>query len=221
MVHLQIDVEIELRTAFHTTGNLRRLGVDKALARNAEGQWVIPATTLKGFLRENAEVLLHTWGHTVCIGPEPGNMCDAQALCAVCQTFGTPRHPSPLRFGDARPISPEGETAIRSGVAISRHRRAARPQRLFFVETTEAMPTQWYARCEGEFQDSNAAKATAALLTMAARWGTAIGGGKTRGLGWIKHMKLEATLNGNALSEADLLPFWQAWQQEGKHVVEG
>lgn len=64
------------------------------------------------------------------------------------------------------------------------------------------------------------AKAAAALLTVAARWGKAIGGGKTRGLGWIKGMDLKATLNGVALSEEDLLPFWQAWK-EGKDVVEG
>lgn len=219
MEHLQIDVDLELETAFHTTGNLRRLGADKALARDAEGRWVIPATTLKGFLRENAEVLLRVWGHPVCTGPEPGNMCKGQALCMVCQVFGNPQHPSPVRFSDAIATSPERETAIRSGVAISRHRRAAYPQRLFFVETTEAMPTQWHARCEGEFQDPRAAKAAAALVALAARWGKAIGGGKSRGLGWIKRIEVRIALNENELSEQDLFPFWRAWE-EGKDVAE-
>ncbi|MGC8838608.1 MAG: RAMP superfamily CRISPR-associated protein [Anaerolineae bacterium] len=221
MEHLRIDVGLELETAFHTTGNLRRLGADKALARSAEGHWVIPATTLKGFLRENAEILLRTWGHeNVCTGPEPATMCKDQPLCLVCQIFGNPRHPSPLRFSDAVLLTFEAETAVRSGVAISRHRRAAFPQRLFFLETTQAIPTRWHATCEGEFKDLHIAKAAAALVALAARWGRAVGGGKTRGLGWIKDVELKTTLNGNTLLEDDLFPFWQAWK-EGKDVAEG
>ncbi|MGQ9654651.1 MAG: RAMP superfamily CRISPR-associated protein [Thermodesulfobacteriota bacterium] len=220
MEYLRITVDLELRTAFHTTGNLRRLGADKTMARNAEGRLVIPATTLKGFLREKAEVLLRTWGHEVCTGPGLENTCDGQAPCLVCRVFGNPRHPSPLRFGDATLQTLEAETAIRSGVGISRHRQASYPQRLFFLETTEAMPTRWRAQCEGEFKDVRTAKAAAALVVLAARGGTAIGGGKTRGLGWIEKLQVRAALNESELLEQELVPFWQAWE-EGKDVAEG
>ncbi|MGQ9586532.1 MAG: RAMP superfamily CRISPR-associated protein [Anaerolineae bacterium] len=215
MEHLQIDIDLELETALHSTGNLRRLGADRALARSAEGGWVIPATTVKGFLRENGETFLRTWGHAVCTGPEPGNMCDGQSPCLVCRIFGNPCHPSPLRFNDAVLITPETGTAIHSGVAISRHRRAAYPQRLFFLETTETTPSRWHASCEGDFRDAGTAKAAAALVALAARWGTAIGGGKSRGLGWIKQVQVKIVLNGTKILEQDLLPFWQAWK-EGK-----
>lgn len=218
MEYLEIDLLFNLSTAFHTTGNLRRPGVDKTLARDSEGRWVIPATTVKGFLRERAEILLRTWGHRVCIGPEPGKMCNSQTLCLICQVFGNPRHLSTLHFADGLPLI-EMDSAVRSGVAISRHRRAAYPQRLFFLETTEPMPTQWRARCEGDFPDADTAKKAAALVALAARWGTAIGGGKTRGLGWIKDVQVKATLNEAKIAEQDLMPFWEAWK-EGRNVAE-
>lgn len=215
--HLKIELRFSLGSAFHTTGNLRHPGADRALARNAVGQPVIPATTVKGFLREKAEVLLRTWGHPVCTGPEPGGMCDGP-LCLVCRVFGNPRHPASLRFSDATLLAPVG-SAVRSGVAISRHRRAAYPQRLFFTETTEPMPTQWWATCEGVFGDAGAAKRAAALVALAARWGAAIGGGKTRGLGWIDAVQVKATLNGTEIPEQDLAQLWRAWK-EGKDVAE-
>ncbi|WP_298490570.1 RAMP superfamily CRISPR-associated protein [uncultured Chloroflexus sp.] len=218
MVHLLIELRFNLSTAFHSTGNFRRWGVDKALARDAEGRQVIPATTVKGFLRERAEILLRAWGHAVCLGPEPANMCDGRTPCLVCQVFGNPRFPSPLHFADGVPLI-EVSTTVRSGVAISRHRRAAYPQRLFFIETTEPMPTRWQAQCEGDFPDKNEAQKAAALIAMAARWGTAIGGGKTRGLGWIKDVRVKAVLNGAEIPEQDLVPIWQAWK-EGKNVAE-
>ncbi|MGB9872245.1 MAG: RAMP superfamily CRISPR-associated protein [Anaerolineae bacterium] len=215
MEHLVVELRFILNTAFHSTGNLRRLGVDKTLARNAEGQWVIPATTVKGFLREKAEVLLRTWGHPVCIGPEPANMCDGQVPCLVCQVFGNPRHLSALRFADAAPISEVG-SGVRSGVAISRHRRAAYSQRLFFVETTGPGATEWWAECEGDFQDVDEAKTAAALVALAACWGTAIGGGKSRGLGWIEKVQVKAVLNGTEVSEQELQSIWQAWREGWK-----
>jgi len=222
MNYLKVTIEFCLGTAFHTTGNRRRWEADKALALDVEGQYVIPATTVKGFLREKAELLLRTWGHQVCTGPEPSRMCDSTSLCLVCQVFGNPRHSSPLRFSDARFTAPAFHaigTAIRSGVAISRYRRAASPQRLFFVETTQAMPTHWIATCEGYFQSTQAAQEAAALLALAAAWGTAIGGGRSRGLGWLTQSQVkEAFLDGEPIALETLEQFWRDWEG-GKDVA--
>lgn len=217
MEHLVIELRFNMNTAFHITGNIRRPGVDKALARDFEGRWVIPATSVKGFLREKAEMLLRTWGHSVCIGPEPRNMCKGHTFCLVCQVFGNPRFPSTLRFTDGSPLI-EMDSVVRSGVAISRHRWAVYPQRLFFTETTQPAPTQWQAQCEGVFPDADTAIMAAALMTLAARWAKAIGGGKTRGLGWIEKVQIKATLNGNEIPKHDLTSFWQDWK-EGKNVA--
>lgn len=218
MKHLLIELCFHLNTAFHSTGNLRRLGVDKALACDCERHWVIPATTVKGFLREKAEILLRTWGHAVCTGPEPQNMCAHPNLCPVCQVFGNPRSVSVLRFTDGSPTVGI-ENAVRSGVAISRNRRAAYPQRLFFLETTSPTPTSWIATCEGYFSDIDAAKRAAALVSLAAHWGTTIGGSKSRGLGWIEMILVKATLDGTEIPEQDLVAFWQAWK-EGANVAD-
>lgn len=215
--HLKIELFLHLDTAFHCTGNVRRPGVDKALARNAQGCWTIPATTLKGFLREKCEILLRTWGREVCIGPNPESMCRADTPCLVCQVFGNPQRLSALRFTDGV-AHDETESAIRSGVAISRYRRAAVPQRLFFIETTAPLPTEWYACCEGDFPDVDSAKTAAALVALAARWGTAIGGSKSRGLGWIQKIRVKATLDCAEIPEEELVARWQGWKEEA-HVA--
>ncbi len=219
MSKLAIAMKITLETAFHTTGNLRRLGVDRALARAPEGVPVLPATTLKGFLREKAELLLQAWGHPVCTGPEPDHLCKGPEPCLICRVFGSPRWPSSLHFSDGHLINEETTSSVRAGVAISRHRRAAFPQRLFFVETTSLPSTQWHARCEGYFPSPSLAQEAAALVALAARWGIAIGGGKTRGLGWIRQIEMEARIDDQVVPEAELKAIWQAWW-EGRHVAE-
>jgi len=217
---LEIELRIEIGTALHTTGNQRRLGVDKAQALDVQDQPVLPATTLKGFLRARAEQILRSWGHQVCMGPGPDSMCGENAPCLVCRVFGNPRFRAPLRFRDAHPDSPgDSALAVRSGVAISRYRRAAYPQRLFFLETAGPYGTQWRALCEGYFSDRGAALEAAALVALAARWGYAIGGGRTRGLGWIEGVEVLAAVDGAPLEPSALARFWLAWER-GSHVAE-
>ena len=219
MEHLHLKLHLTLDTAFHTTGNRRRWGADKAMAVSPDGDYVIPATTLKGALRERAETLLRTWGLDVCTGPAPETMCaDANDLCPVCQVFGNPRFPSPLRFQDGR-FGPDTVAQIRSGVSISRQRRAALPGRLFFVEATSPGPLEAMAICEGYFPDRASALQACALVTLAARWISAVGGGRTRGLGWIEKVEVQATLNDEPVPEEELEALWHKWAG-GHHVAE-
>ena len=219
MEHLRLQLQITLDTAFHTTGNRRRWGADKALAMGANGVYVIPATSLKGILRDRAEALLRTWGQRVCIGPAPETMCpDTNNLCPVCQVFGNPLFASPLRFQDGQ-FGSEVVAQVRSSVSISRQRRAALPGRLFFVETTSPGPLEAIAICEGYFSDRASALQAYALVALAARWASAIGGGRARGLGWIGKMNVEAILTGQAVPQEELEIFWRQWAG-GHHVAE-
>jgi len=212
MPQLRIELDLITATAFHTTGNARRFGVDKVLARDAKGNLVLPATALKGFLREKAELLLRSWGHRVCIGPEPGQMCKGPDFCRICQVFGNPRRPSRLRFCDGRPVDDEAMiTDVRSGVAISRHRKAAYGQRLFFIETTPPRPTRWKASIDGYFLDADQALETAALIALAAAWGIAIGGAKSRGLGWLSAIEVHVTIDGQETPREELQAIWDQW----------
>ena len=220
MEHLRLELRLVLSTAFHTTGNRRRLGADKALIMSADGRYVIPATTLKGALRERAESLLRAWGHSICTAPSPETMCsDPENLCLVCQVFGHPQRTAPLWFRDGvfdREVLP----LIRSGVAISRQRRAAVPQRLFFIETTDLGPLTCLAVCEGYFPDATTAYQAAALVTLAVHWAPALGGGRTRGLRWLARGEVEPTLNGGSVPRETLETLWHEWSG-GKDVAEG
>jgi len=209
---LTLDIRLSLDTPLHTTGSRRLWGVDKASAISVDGKYVIPATSLKGFLRANAEALLTSWGLPICLAPQPTTMChDLQNLCLVCQVFGNPRRMAPLKFAELRPLD-EVSPSVRSGVSISRYRRAALPQRLFFIETVQSPPTaEWVTKAIGSFETSQAAKEAAALIYLATRVQRAIGGGRSRGLGWIGSWHLQTMLDNQTLSEDDLPPIWQTW----------
>jgi len=148
-------------------------------------------------------------------------MCpDPNHLCIVCQVFGHPRFPAPLRFQDVR-FELDTMTQIRSGVSISRQRRAALPGRLFFIETTSPGLLEATAICEGYFPDQTSAMQACALVILAARSMSGIGGGRTRGMGWleIEKTRIEATVNSLPVSQQHLEMLWSQWSG-GQNVAE-
>ena len=68
--------------------------IDRTVVQSLNGLPYIPASTLKGRVRDLAERLLKTLGHhKICNGPLPDFMCPANGrandLCLICKTFGT------------------------------------------------------------------------------------------------------------------------------------
>ena len=89
-------------------------------------------------------------------------------------------------------------------------------QHLFFTETACSEPAaEWTASANGHFHTRQAALEAIALVYLAAKSGPALGGGKSRGLGYIESWQMEAILDGQVLSEEDLKQIWHAWT-EGK-----
>ena len=105
--------------------------------------------------------------------------------------------PSSLRFSDATIKTPEefvkhgislGErrkidAQVRPGLSLDRRRGVAYPERLFFLETS--VPNGGFimsASVEGELRDNK----LRALLLAGVRSLSFVGGGKSRGLGWVK-----------------------------------
>lgn len=220
MIPLDLRWRFRWATAFHSTGNQTALGIDKLLVRDARGTPILPATSIKGILRDAAEAVLRSLGQKACISPNPAEMCeDPAALCAVCQIFGNPRFPSPLRFFDARPhavasFSISMNPHLRSHVAISRRRRAALEARLFTIETLWVQGLQWEARVTGYFADRSAAEKAAGLLVLSARAVSAIGGHRTRGLGWLEDMEFEILLGTEREDWEKLLRWWEEPRSE-------
>ena len=197
--HLQIELVFELSSGVHVTGEQAKLWADKALVVDwREGKKpIVPATTLKGWLRESAERILRGLGQGICDGSRADTICDS---CPVCAVFGAPRQRSPLYFSDA--ILDGSATDVRMNVSLSRHRKTAYEERLFSTEV--AWQRQVHARIEGWFDSPDKALQAAALLVLAAKAGYAIGAARSRGLGWIRLVQQRVTVDGAEISENEL-----------------
>lgn len=223
MGKLVIDLVLKGKSPVHITGNRWKWGVDKATAQDETKQAVIPATSIKGNLRASALMVLRSWGISVCRGPEPDSMCDGSStFCPVCRVFGNPRLTASVKFYKASPrlverntnaVVPPVDFAVRSGVSLSRHRRAALSQRLFFIESAEPLPAQWGSRVEGIFPDKPSAVLAAALIILATRYSNMIGGNRSRGLGWIESWDSRITWEGNPIDATVLEAYWHRWAE--------
>jgi len=135
--------------------------VDRAVVRDSGDVPVIPGSTVKGRMRFFAERILPAeksgqgqeglWFHGI-----GGAHCKVfQDACTVCRLFGNPAIPSRLQVGQAALAEPwrslvrsllkenqnpvvRPDVEIRPGIALSRYRRSALPDHLFFDEAVPA-----------------------------------------------------------------------------------
>lgn len=218
-MRLNLTVEWESTSALciGSTADAQGLGVDKATARDSQGQLIIPASTLKGRLRHECERIARAFGEWVCDSPRARQMCPGThpqgGYCIVCEIFGSPGLRSPLDFSNAvlktaLPVKANDsvnqhrrfDAQVRPGVSLSRARRAAFSERLFFVETTAPNTGfRFEARIEGEVPGAK----HRALLLAGLRNLSLVGGGKSRGLGWGHVVRW--VLDGQELPEARLV----------------
>jgi CRISPR/Cas system CSM-associated protein Csm3 (group 7 of RAMP superfamily) len=197
---LRVEMKFALISGLHITGEQGKLWTDKALTVDCrDGKTpIVPATTLKGWLREGAERVLRGLGQAVCDGSRPGEGC---GTCLICMVFGAPRRRSSLRFSDAQ--LRDSITDVRLNVSLSRHRKTAYEERLFSTEV--AWQKELTARIDGWFGSSVEARQTAAVLYLAAKAGFAIGAARSRGLGWLKLEAFTAIVDGEKLPDEDLI----------------
>lgn len=196
---LEIEMRFSLLSGVHVTGEQGKLWTDKTLVVDwFEGRRpVVPATTVKGWLRESAERLLRGLGVNACDGSTAQTIC---GTCVVCGIFGSPRRRSPLRFQDA--VLSDAATDVRMNVSLSRHRKTSYEERLFSTEVAWQRILQ--AKVSGFFASVDDAKKATALLYFAAKAGFAIGAARSRGLGWLRLEEFEARLDGAVLSHEEL-----------------
>ena len=135
--------------------------------------------------------------------------------CDLCTIFGTTAKRSALWFGDMAlkhderlrdtPILQPRKSAnerrpfdaqIRPGVSISRARRAAFSENLFFTETSAPNAHfHFQAVIEGELPSDR----HCALLLAGVRCLSLVGGGRSRGLGWVRVAR--CILDGDEVTE--------------------
>jgi len=206
---MQYRLFIALRGPLLIGGRSECLGADLATARDSTGQPVVPASALKGALRIEAERLLRQTGQVVCDAGTGGQLCPPDAPCAVCQLFGGAHGESKLRISDAYPAQEEWHNyfsnrpqsagpatpsglgySVRTGVSLSRSRRVAAEDLLFFLETVSpAFPGQANLPALELVADLMVLRPLSPeekrLLQGAVLSVRFLGHGKTRGTGWV------------------------------------
>jgi CRISPR/Cas system CSM-associated protein Csm3 (group 7 of RAMP superfamily) len=224
MMRLVIELEVVSALCVGSTADVQGIGVDKATARDADGKLIIPGSTLKGRIRWECERIARALDWEICNSPQPDNMCpyfwqhrgvSNDRYCLVCETFGSSRRPAALMFCDAKLADDERlrntpvlqvkksaserrpfDAQIRPSVSISRARRAAFSERLFFMETS--VPNARYRFC-AVVEGKPPSDKHRALLMAGVRSLSLVGGGRSRGLGWVRVAR--CVLDGDEVTE--------------------
>jgi len=160
MPECEYSYSLTFRTPVSVFSGLGIAGLmDRTVVRDSKGVPYIPGSTVKGRLRFFAERLLRT----TAVPPEYSihkldqPACkDIQTACTFCRIFGSPAISAQLSVGQAvlesrwselfaqllhvnrNPVV-RSDTEVRPGIALSRLRRTAFPDHLFFDEAVPAI----------------------------------------------------------------------------------
>ena len=213
MVKVKVTYHFDFDTALYIGSGVsgKAIRVDKATTRNAEGDLIIPGSALKGRLRQHCEDFLRTLGVAVCDSPRAENMCPhfrdylkpigiEHDFCPACLIFGSPWRRSPLNFSDAVWEREEGwkieewklaskdRTNIRPGVSISRNRGTALDERLYYTEVAQP-----HALFSGSIKGELNSRCEVAILQVGLKFLFSVGGGNSRGFGWLSEESTSQT----------------------------
>jgi len=207
MESIKIEYKWKIRTSLFvgSASESSRSDLDGVTYFNNEGLLSIPGTTIKGKLRAETEKILRTLGEKTCTPPSPENMCphyfkdeNLNTFCPACKIFGSPWRNSPFRFAEAtledRDIETEKnvqnkinyQISVRPGTTISRKRRVVEEGKLFFLGVSS--PGSEFilkGTIEGVFSNGDFSESQLGLILASLKSVKIIGGGKSRGLGWI------------------------------------
>lgn len=193
MNRLEVNIMFSLKSPYHVSADRVSFGVDKAICIDPRDNRIfIPATSLKGIIRHNLESTLNHKNKKSCIAPKPENMCNE---CNICKFFGSPKNKALLVFEDAR--VEETELSSRVGVAIERRRNIAKEDHLFSYEI--GFGKSFSTKIKGFFSKDNDAITACVLLYIGAKLGFALGGGKSRGLGWVNLEDFKTFIDGKEI----------------------
>jgi CRISPR/Cas system CSM-associated protein Csm3 (group 7 of RAMP superfamily) len=168
-------------------------GADDATARDLQGRLVLPASALRGALRIELERLLRGRGATACRASGPRDPDDRSCTCPICRLFGSEgAGTGTLRLDDARLIGKERIVDLRPRIAVGRKTGTVSHQLLGFADTGEVEAgDDGFFRATASIVPLDAGDEDGALeqdvqyLAAACRALGALGGGKSRGLGWV------------------------------------
>lgn len=230
---LEIQLEILVKTALSIGSGIASpgMGIDKSTIRDADGHLIIPASTIKGKVRSECERILRGINpEIICRPPKAEEMCPHYDLpgekdkpvyerdvCPICKLFGTTGRKARLLFSDAtldmktkleREKLEGVDSQIRPGVTISRKRRTAEDERLYFIETSSPKAGFIF---KGVIQGNIQSNKEVALILAGIRNVPALGGGKSRGMGWIG-IREEILIDNVRMDTKQLLNYIEEWR---------
>lgn len=194
------DVAVTLRSALHINGGTNADGTRVTV--RSDDRAYIPATLFKGMVRENFEKLVcllaeeerfRHLGQYRCTGKKDA---DKPCACPTCVMFGKAGFQRSRIYFDNLETTQDLHYALRANVAIDRYLSKARDGALVFSETVDAIDkahtpvvfrgqvTAWLPEQYGE--------EILVCLTEAMKMITAMGLGKSRGLGFVEVNVCEA-----------------------------
>lgn len=216
----EIKYTLEFAGEFHTGSGTGLPGlVDEFVFRDPQGFSVIPASHIKGLLRDSTYRMLQKLNmlNSICTGqqtwhkdqiPDPKDFCSLQAspLCILCALFGSPSISGGVRFSPAtyeqRDTLATLELAdcdayLSAHATIDRKTRRAKPKHLFNLEVVRPLGKYkgsikfigWYSETT-----QLTAEKLQALLLAALLFTRRVGGKRRRGWGACK-FELPANLD--------------------------
>lgn len=143
---VQINYELAFATPFHLGTGISAGMIDRTVIRDADDYLYVPASTIKGVLREHCEQLCRFYipdAQAPVTSPHVTNAALVEysgTPTLISRIFGSPLHPGGLRFDDAkqaqedRRISEEIQTSVSTQVRIDRLTRTAANEALYTSE---------------------------------------------------------------------------------------
>jgi CRISPR/Cas system CSM-associated protein Csm3 (group 7 of RAMP superfamily) len=206
---IDLHFKIILNGAIAVGSGFRRGQIQRTVARGLDGLPYLPASTLKGRVRDAAERLAQNLGHDICKGPNPHHMCGATRpaaqFCLICRAFGSPgvsamSGQTGLLWRDAKLCDSQGQPIgdvnrqeaeayyyARTQAQLSRPRATALEKHLFTSENTledlcfRASIRGWLPQTATM---AGQFPAELVLLLSGLKLLNFVGGGKSRGLGF-------------------------------------
>lgn len=229
---IRFDLEITLNSAWHVGTGLSRGLLNRTTRRNARGEVYIPASTIKGRLRDACERLAQLYSEqnkhiSVCQPPKPENMCRGENPCIVCRLFGSAYIGERLFFEDATLGSdlseiydPADQSHPRVRVKLDRRKGIAEAGHLFTTEYAEPQLV-FHTQVTGNLRLTplvGEAEHAYELILLAAgvRFVKELGGDKSAGFGacdiaFASDIELGPQRTAKPISPTELLADWLEW----------
>lgn len=217
---IQLDLEIDFSSRWHAGSGEGSLAIDRLIRKDAFERPFIPASTLKGIIRQSCEKLSRTRGFKEPSDPHQSDLTENQSFVPfeqiaspIDRLFGTKYEAGGLFFRDARLQDDEEiKTVARNRTARYRVLQTAKDQQLFSSEYAPA--AKFFTTIDGWHKgltifDDDYPPFAYCLLIAGILAVERIGGDKSTGAGWLDG-KIEiksATVNGASVDLDDIFEF--------------